>query len=83
MTKKFTAEEARALGKTNCIAREKLENIYALIKTLAEAGEVGLWYKLPPNKEVVRAVRDELLGAGYHVGYGLSKGFCMMRISWD
>ena len=78
----FTTEEARALSKTNCMTKEELENIYALIKTFAEAGEVRLWYKLPPHKEVVKAVREELMSAGYHVGYGSSEGSYMMRISW-
>ena len=82
MTKKFTAEEARALGKTSRMAEKELENIYALIKTFAEAGESRLWYKLPPHKEVAKAVREELMGAGYHVGYGPSGGCYMMRISW-
>ena len=78
----FTAEEARALGKTSRMAEKELENIYALIKLLAEAGEVKLWYKLPPHKEVVKAVREELIGAGYHVSYSPSGRCYMMRISW-
>ena len=82
MTKIFTAEEARALGKTSRMAEKELENIYALIKTFAEAGEVRLWYKLPPHKEVVKAVREELMSAGYHVGYSPCGGCYLMRISW-
>lgn len=82
MTKIFTAEEARALSNTNCMARKELEKIYALIKTFAEASESRLWYKLPPHEEVVKAVREELMGAGYHVNYGPSGGCYMMRISW-